>query len=711
MTLPAPPLPPQPPVSRFARLHAALMPDYGPRATVFWWAVVAAGSAAIGWALWDLMLRPWGEIVQVAFGVLLAVGAGLFPVRLPGMKQSFVAGEIFIFGLLLLAGPGPAVLAAAVEAVAATLRSSKRLTSRIFSPANSALAMAVAGLALHGVLARFEAGGTVNAAPLTAATMAFAAIYFAISIPCVAGVMRLKRGEPFWQWRRTLSDFRWVAMAYAGSACVASLLYVTYRTQGADVLMVMLPVLLMLLATLHFYYRQQEAGEASAAREAALAERHLGELQHMAFHDALTGLPNRRRFMEVLDSAVLRHRADPGHRYAVMFLDFDRFKLVNDSLGHGAGDELLVQLARRLQSHVRPADVVARLGGDEFAILAERIEHDHDAVQLAERLMAALREPFTIEGVQVTSSASIGITFSSFGYTVAADVLRDADTAMYKAKTGGKAGWAVFDASLHTAVSRRLRLEGELRHAVEAGELRVVYQPLIELATGRLQGFEALVRWQHPDEGLLSPSAFLPIAEETGLMDRLSDFVIHCACRQLRQWQTHPGADEALTVSVNVSAQDLAHASFASRVAQALVESGCPAHTLTLELTENILMSQLSGALATLAQLRQLGVRLAVDDFGTGYSSLSQLARLPVDSLKIDKSFVAQLAHGSDDAEVVRAIIQLGQALRKSIVAEGIETEAQAQLLRELGCTLGQGFHLAGPLSGADAAALVARRH
>jgi diguanylate cyclase (GGDEF)-like protein len=691
------------------RLHQVLMPDYGRAATWFWWAVVAGGSVALLWALADLVQRPALEWLQIGAGVLLAVGAGMFPVRVPGTKQSFIASEVFIFGLLLLYGPAPATLAVAVEALVGTLRTSKRLTSRLFSPANSALAMAVTGSLLHLALGRLATAGFDGAAPLIAAMLVFAVLYFAVGIQGVAGVTRLKRGEPFWQVQRTVADFRWIAIAYAGSAGLASLLFVTYRQQGAGVLMVMLPILLMLLASLHFYYRQQEAGEEAAAREAALSARHLGELQHMAFHDALTGLPNRRRFMECLDSAVTRHRGDASHRYAVMFLDFDRFKLVNDSLGHNAGDELLALLARRLQSHVRPADVVARLGGDEFAILVERIEHDHEAVQLAERLMAALREPLTVGGVELICSASVGITFSTFGYTQAAEVLRDADTAMYKAKSHGKAGWAVFDSTLHTAVSRRLRLEGELRNAIEAGELAVVYQPLIDLDSGKPTGFEALVRWQHPSDGLLAPAAFLPIAEETGLMLKLSDFVIHCACRQLRQWQAVAGTDPALTISVNVSANDLAQGSFSSRVAQALVESGCAPGQLTLELTENILVSQIGHAMATLQQLRALGVRLAVDDFGTGYSSLSHLARLPVDSLKIDRSFVAQLGHGADEAEVVRAIIQLGRALRKSVVAEGIETAAQMAQLREMGCSLGQGFHLAAPLSGAEAAALLAR--
>jgi diguanylate cyclase (GGDEF)-like protein len=427
----------------------------------------------------------------------------------------------------------------------------------------------------------------------------------------------------------------------------------------------------------------------------------------MAFHDSLTGLPNRRRFLECLAGAVSRSKADPTHAWAVMFLDFDRFKLVNDSLGHNAGDDLLQQLARRLQEKLRPSDTVARLGGDEFAILVDHIEHERDAVVLAERLMDMLRKPFLVAGNEISASASVGITFSAFGYDSAQDVLRDADTAMYKAKSEGKARFAVFDASLHTAVSARLRLEGELRQAIAQGQLAVVYQPLFKLDAGEagqppanaLTGFEALVRWKHPGGNTLQPMAFLPIAEETGLMLQVSDFVLHCACRQLRQWQQSSPELAELTMSINLSAHDLAHPALVARVSQAIVEAGLRPEHLTLELTEDILMSDISGAVDVLSALRRLGVRLAVDDFGTGYSSLSHLSRLPIDSLKIDRSFVHQLRRNSDDAAVVAAIVQLGSTLRKAVVAEGIETADQVDQLRELGCELGQGFHLSSPLS------------
>ena len=318
--------------------------------------------------------------------------------------------------------------------------------------------------------------------------------------------------------------------------------------------------------------------------------------------------------------------------------------------------------------------------------------------------MEALRRPFLIGDVELVASASIGITFSAIGYSTAEDALRDADTAMYKAKSAGKARYAVFDASLHTLVADRLRLEGELRRAIDRGELTVEYQPVFELGSlaqplGRLSGFEALVRWQHPQDGRLLPGAFLHVAEESGLMLSLSDFVMHSACHQLRQWQLAHAENERLTISINLSAHDLASPALVARVSRAIVESGLRAQDLTLELTENILMSGIEGALDALAALRKLGVKLAVDDFGTGYSSLSHLSKLPIDSLKIDRSFVAHLQPDTADAAVVSAIIQLGSALRKAVVAEGIESAEQMQHLRDLGCGFGQGFHLSTPLT------------
>ena len=386
-----------------------------------------------------------------------------------------------------------------------------------------------------------------------------------------------------------------------------------------------------------------------------------------------------------------------------MFLDFDRFKLINDSLGHSAGDEFLVQVSQRIQSSLRPQDTVARLGGDEFAVLVHQLEHEQAAVALAERVMDTLRKPFFVANTELMTSASIGITFSAIGYDSAGDVLRDADTAMYKAKSAGKARYALFDTSLHIEVANRLRLEGDLRHAIDEGRLAVAYQPVFDIASGRISGFEALVRWQHPVDGSISPNAFLPIAEESGLMLRLTDFVMHCACHQLREWQLQQGpASAELTMNVNVSGHDVAHPAFVARVTRAIVEAGLQPRHLCIELTEDILMSRLEGALPLLGELRRLGVRLAIDDFGTGYSSLSHLSTLPIDCLKIDRSFVSRLETNANEAAVVRSIILLGSSLGKAVVAEGIETEGQLEQLESMGCRLGQGYLMARPLAAQD---------
>jgi diguanylate cyclase (GGDEF)-like protein/PAS domain S-box-containing protein len=432
-----------------------------------------------------------------------------------------------------------------------------------------------------------------------------------------------------------------------------------------------------------------------------------GRLQHIAFHDSLTNLANRSRFHECLQAALDRGREDPSHRFAVMYLDFDRFKLINDSLGHGAGDEFLVKVARRIQEHVRPSDVVARLGGDEFAILTENLANTHHCVLLAERLQEVLRKPLSIAGKEITSSASIGITFSDIGYRTPEDVLRDADLAMYKAKAKGKAQYALFDSSLHQQATEQLSLESDLRRAIEAGDLGLVFQPIYQFSPRRVVAFEALARWQHPERGLISPSTFIPLAQECALIEPLSHWVLERLCTQLRAWQTqYPGAAN-IGVHMNASSRDFASARFAARVSETLERFDLRPSLLTLEITENALMERMAAATATMAQLRELGVRLSIDDFGTGYSSLSYLSTLPINSLKVDRSFVRQLQVSTESAEIVRAVLMLGTSLGKQVIAEGIETEAQMHRLQQLGCTAGQGFLFAEPLAARQAGALL----
>jgi diguanylate cyclase (GGDEF)-like protein/PAS domain S-box-containing protein len=431
-------------------------------------------------------------------------------------------------------------------------------------------------------------------------------------------------------------------------------------------------------------------------------------LQHIAYHDPLTNLANRARFNHCLQQAIDRSRAGAEHGFAVLFLDFDRFKLINDSLGHRAGDEFLVTIAGRIREHVRPTDVVARLGGDEFAILTEGIELVRNAVSLAERLQRVLRTPVPVGRNEIATSASIGITVSGFGYTRPDEVLRDADIAMYKAKERGKAQYALFDASLHAQVAEQLQLETDLRRAIDSGRIALDYQPLYELQSGRLVAFEALARWNHPERGVVPPAVFIPIAEEAGLIGALTRQLIECACAQLAAWRAaHPAATD-IRMHVNISGADLCTSGFAERTIRTILTYGLQPRHLVLEIGESMLMERLDAALATLEELSRLGVGVSVDDFGTGYSSLAYLAALPINSLKIDRSFVGRLQAGADNAEIVRAVITLGTALGKRVIAEGIENSEQMGRLRELGCELGQGYHMSWPVAPGQADLLLA---
>ncbi len=437
------------------------------------------------------------------------------------------------------------------------------------------------------------------------------------------------------------------------------------------------------------------------------------QLSHQAFHDALTHLPNRALFMERLGHALARSRRQ-GSLVAVLFLDLDNFKIVNDSLGHEAGDSLLLTVAERLAACVRPGDTVARLGGDEFTILLEDLDDEAQAGGLAERIAAALSEPLRVSGREVFTTASLGIACES-GATLGAgrtpdDLVRDADTAMYRAKTEGKSRSVVFNAGMNAQAVNRLELEMDLRRALEKEEFRVFYQPIVSLESREVCEVEALVRWEHPVRGLVPPGDFIPLAEETGLIVPLGLWVLCEACRQVRAWQEAArGSQKRLRLSVNVSARQLQQPDLVAKVAEVLAETGLTPACLKLEITESVMMLDADQTIPRLHALRALGVHLAVDDFGTGYSSMAYLSSLPIDTLKIDRSFVAKMSRSEDDAAIVRAIVMLAKTLGLQITSEGIETPGQLALLCDLGCDQGQGYHFARPLPPADFAALLAR--
>jgi diguanylate cyclase (GGDEF)-like protein/PAS domain S-box-containing protein len=416
------------------------------------------------------------------------------------------------------------------------------------------------------------------------------------------------------------------------------------------------------------------------------------QLTHQAFTDSLTGLPNRALFRDRLQHALSRREAAEGP-LTVYFLDLDGFKAVNDSLGHSAGDELLVQVAHRLRQLLRASDTVARFGGDEFAILVDHLAEGDDGTGLAQRISDALQAPFDLQAEQVHVGVSVGIASRDSSATDAEQLLRNADLAMYQAKAEGTGGHAVYDPGMHAGLVERVRLASDLRKALAEGQLRVHYQPMVSMRTGEITGVEALVRWEHPERGLVPPDTFIPVAESTGVIGALGLWVLRESCRQAMLWrQDRPGAAR-LKLSVNVSARQLQHGDLPREVAEVLAETGLPAEDLTLEMTESVLIDNADETLRTLTALRGLGVRLAIDDFGTGYSSLSYLHRFPVDSLKIDRSFVQRLSHGGDAAALISTILRLAQSMRLETVAEGIEHAEQMLVLRRQGCTTGQGYH------------------
>jgi diguanylate cyclase (GGDEF)-like protein len=417
-------------------------------------------------------------------------------------------------------------------------------------------------------------------------------------------------------------------------------------------------------------------------------------LRKHALYDPLTGLANRALFMDCLGRALVAEHRRPAQPFAVLFLDLDRFKTVNDSLGHIVGDQLLVGIARRLEACLRPGDTIARLGGDEFTILLADLDDISDATRVAERIRQELIAPFTLDGHQVVTNTSIGIVLSTGTYTRPEDVLRDADTALYRAKAHGKGRYEVFDRAIHANAVRLLHLEADLRHAIERRELVLHYQPVVGLANGAIEAVEALVRWQHPQRGLISPQEFIPLAEETGLIVRLGEWVLGAACAQMSAWHT---AGLPLRVAVNVSTQQLKRNDMPARVARILRETGLDPRYLELELTESSVMDNPEAIIATLEELKAMGIQLSIDDFGTGYSSLSYLKRLPITTVKIDRSFVQDVTRDPNDAAITAAIRAMAHSLNLRVIAEGVETEEQLAFVCGQHCDSAQGYLFSRP--------------
>ena len=532
-------------------------------------------------------------------------------------------------------------------------------------------------------------------------------------------------------------NYLWTSVTYFAGAAAAGVIATNVGMIGVYAVLVAVPMISILYFTYNKYLEdiratsahaelaERERAEAERARaeaehvRAEQAERHVEELnkhlaeqerisreleesrehfRHVAFHDILTDLPNRALLTDHLQLSIERSKLHKDHLFALLFLDLDRFKNINDSLGHVAGDQLLVSIARRLEECLRPSDTVARLGGDEFAILLDGLEDYNDAIQVAERAQKQLMSMFNLCWNEVYTSASIGITLSTIGYEHPESILRDADTAMYHAKEKGKARHEIFDAVMHARAVTRLQLENDLRRAAERQEFLVYYQPIMSLETNRLAGFEALVRWQHPTQGFVSPADFISIAEETGLIVELGRWVLEESCRQMRQWQMEIPNQMPLTVSVNLSGKQFTQTDLIEQVKGILNDTGLDPRFLKLEITESVVMENAEIAKSMLTQLRAIGVKLSIDDFGTGYSSLSYLHRFPINTLKIDRSFISSMSAGDENMEIVRTIMTLANNLGMDVVAEGVETEKQLAQLKEIKCEFGQGYLFSKPI-------------
>jgi diguanylate cyclase (GGDEF)-like protein len=707
---------------------------------LYQWAVVAVGALLV--LLCARRVSP--DCLDLRFLLLSVATLGIssrISIKIPRLDSDITLSDAFVLLVVLIYGGSAAVLLAAADGLSSGLRisRSKKPSTVLFNGAVMACSTATAAAALSLV-----SGGAhdfwrhdYSTLLLTAGTLGLA--QYAANSALIAVGIALKTSQPVLQtWNRHCAWLSVSTFAGAGAACgIANFIDST----GFYALLVALPIIGLVYFTYDKYLEdlkataaQAEAAErARAEAERARAElaeqnveeqqRYIAELErvsrelqeshahfrHAAFHDSLTRLPNRTLLADHLRLAIEHARRRPDHLFAVLFLDLDRFKNLNDSLGHAAGDRLLVETARRLEQCSRPSDTVARLGGDEFAVLLDGLESGCDAVRVAERVQEELMRPFHLGGHEVYTAASIGITLSTHGYEDPDNVLRDADTAMYRAKEKGKARYELFDAEMHADALARLRLENDLRRAVEHREFEVYYQPVVVLSTGKLSGFEALVRWRHPERGIVGPSEFIPLAEETRMVTEIGGWVLKEACRQMSEWRELIPSQQHLTVSVNLSSKQLTQPGLAESVRRTLCETALPPHCLKLEITESAVMDNAEGAASVLAQLRALGIQLSIDDFGTGYSSLSYLHRFPIDTLKIDRSFVAKMTDNSENGEIVRTIVTLASNLGMCVVAEGVETGEQHARLEALGCEYGQGFLYSMPVEAEAALALIRR--
>ncbi len=815
-----------------------LLPQYNAKANTFWVLTVLAGMAALGWSIHQVMGMDTRAQVQIVLGVSIAALAGFFPLRMPGNKVVFFAGETFIFSLLLLHGAPAAIIAASAEAIVLSLRITKQPSNHPFSSAINAGAMYLASLSHEEIVRVLSHDQAIGIGAMAVVTASTAIVFMGTTVLMIVFMLSL-RGNNVVKCMQYVRSSVWVMVNCAGAALVATALFQVYRITGNALIFAAGPALLMLLSTIHFYVgsvrvaiEAQRATAEAARREAEFSQQNalemarseqrfeatfthatigmalvtidgvvvkanqafdalfstangavaetsattvqlnvaecvesqhrqtfldrmrdaqrygqtslpmevrctLGDgrafdvsvyssvfsgshaqwpcvvlqvqdislqkvtqasIEHLSQYDSLTGLANRKLLRSLLDANAARAADAQGHHFALIALSCDRFKKFHDGMGPSFSDRYLVAFSRRITQEVRPTDVVARVGTDEFAVLVELNDGPTHAGDMARRLLESARLPLRIDGLEISSTVSVGWVASDDDHRTSEALMRDADIALHHARASGQDRVVAFEPAMRERTNKRFVIESELKSALAHDRLTLHYQPLYDIGTHTIIGFEALARWFHPTLGFISPAEFIPVAEETGVVVDLTAFVLREATQQLARWQRMDDAFAELQMHVNLSGLDLAQGDLDRRVLHALTSARIQPHHLVLEITESILMESVDGGFAMAERLRGLGVELAIDDFGTGFSSLSNLARLPISSIKIDASFVRELAPSTPQEAIVKSVIALARSINKSVIAEGIETAAQRDLLVAMGCRGGQGYLMARPM-------------